>query len=220
MKNILMGVALAGVLSFSATANAAELQIQFTGLNLQYDGTDICDATSCSGGSGNFAEADSLFTMNFIVDGNLVGTLNSNIAADILIADVMNIPVAGGAVVSGGGGIFDLLMQASGWGLALDVTNPVSITYLPGFGLTVLGSGVTNSIFFQDLPFGLEIGTPVVFSFSTQIGQSTDNGQVLTSFVSSGTGEVKGPTVPEPASMLLFGLGLMGAGMVARRRRQ
>ena len=63
----------------------------------------------------------------------------------------------------------------------------------------------------------------VNFSFSTQILSGlTHDGTYLTGFNSSGTGEVNGPIVeaPEPASMLLFGLGLLSTGLVARRRRQ
>ena len=81
-------------------------------------------------------------------------------------------------------------------------------------------TGVTGDVdvALQNLPFGLEIdeGEPVSFSFSGLITDLTDNGQFVTSFDASGTAEVRGEIIPEPASIAMLGLG--GLTLLRRRR--
>lgn len=47
----------------------------------------------------------------------------------------------------------------------------------------------------------------------------THNGQWLTGFDGSGTGSIAGTAVPEPATLLLVGAGLIGASSRLRRKR-
>jgi hypothetical protein len=198
-------------------ASATTIQIQFSGLDLVYNGSSIYDATSSVGGTGNPAVSDSLITMAFLKDGVLQGILTSNIYADVAINGVSSIPVTGGTVYSTGGGIFDLLTSTAGWGLALDVANGFQVNY-NGTSVNFLGSGLASNIFAQSLPFGLAIGDPVQISFSTgNLTNLTSSGGFLTGFHSSGTGEVAG-TVPEPGTLLLLGTGLVGIASFARRR--
>jgi hypothetical protein len=201
-----------------APAAAVPVQIQFTGLDLVYDGTTLHDAGSLLGGGGEPAESDPLISMHFLQNGSLLGTLTSDIWADIRLS-VSGIPAAGGTG-TGSGDIFDLLTQSACsddcWGLALNV-NDTQVTYNAG-AVSVTGSGTVASIYAQNLPFGITIGQPIVFSFSANVtdGTLTTSGGNVTGFSASGTGEVTG--VPEPGLLLLLGTAFVGIGGWVRRR--
>jgi hypothetical protein len=134
-------------------------------------------------------------------------------------------------------GFFDLLTGGPGLasgGLQLNLDSAVQVTY-SGNEVFVNGGGTTNSIHSQFLPYNLSLDTPVEFSFSLNNLQNVttsdiesakglygvDN-SVVTGFLGSGTGEINGPTtaIPEPATLLLVGLGLLGGGAVNRRRKK
>ena len=143
----------------SRPASAATLDIQVTGLDLVYDGTDIYDATGAVGGAaGLVADADPLATMDFFVDGALVGSLDTDIYADVFIKGVSSIPKLGGLVVSAGNGDdfgFDLHTSAGGWGLALNLET--ATIFYTGAEISIGGGALVSSVPFQALPFGLVI---------------------------------------------------------------
>jgi len=207
-------------------ANASTIEIQFTGLDLQYDGTSIYDAgTHNTVGAGDPAQADKLSSMSFYLDGSLVGSiLTTDIFADLYIANVLNIPAGGGVVVSGGnGGTFgvDLLTknQTPGWGLALDI-NTMQFFYT-GSKIAISVSGLATNLAAQDLPFGLvfDPSQPITIVMSSALltGVTTAGGFV-THFNAAGTGNVAGTAVPEPATLSMMGVGLVAIGGYARRR--
>lgn len=194
-------------------AMATTLQIQFSGLNLTYDGNNIAAAN------------DDLTTMNFFDCGILVGSLNSNIGIDMLIPNVGQILDGNGVYASGIGFGLDL-MTGIGSGISLDWDSPVTVNVNDGGQVFVLGSASTSTINNQNLPFGFNFDAPVQVSFSTQITSSNivnsaAGPDYYSRFESFGTGEVSGPrsAIPEPATLLTIGVGLLG-GAIARRRKK
>ena len=207
-------------LTGSFAAQAATLEIQFSGLNLIYDGSTIYDATSSSGGNGNPSESDGLTTMTFLVDGSQVGSaLTANIYADVSVSSVSNISVAGDTVASGSG-YFDLLTSSSnpGWGLEVDFST-ASITYVAAGSveIAIFGAAVASTGN-QDLPFGLVMGDQVTLTFSSTNFTSENDGTDLTNFTASATGNVTGTLVPIPSAVWLFGSGVLGLVGIARRK--
>jgi hypothetical protein len=220
-------LALAVALLYANVSHAGVLEIQITGLDLQYDGTNIFDAgVHNTSGAGNPAQADALTAMNFYLDGNLVGVQSTNVFADVYISNVLNIPATGGVVVSNGNGNnfgVDLLTQNGipGWGLALNI-NTMQFFYT-GSQIGISVSGLASQLFAQNLPFALQydISQPITIVMSSaNLNGVTTAGGFLTGFNAAGTGNVAGTgyQVPEPGTMAMLGLGLVGLVACGRRR--
>ena len=138
----LIAVAVGAALLLIPVPTAAEtIQIQFTGLDLVYDGTDLTDSKDPDGRNGDPDQSDPLISMSFLENGATIGTLSDDIYVDFLIADLTGIPADGGLVYSGGNGGdfgFDLLTSQAGWGLALDIDE--FMLYYSGGELVMTGS--------------------------------------------------------------------------------
>jgi hypothetical protein len=210
--------------AFSASAlQANTIDINFSGMDIVYDGNSIYDAGSNAGGVGNPADADPLLIVNFSENGMLVGSVASDVSLDLFIPDVTGIPAAANTHhvlnTPGNPGFLDLLIGTSPLAsefLRLDL-NEVSITYLDAAGTVqfTFGAAVASSAS-QNLPFGLVALEPITVSFSAQIvpGTLTEAGGVVTGFMAAGTGEIRG--VPEPATYGL--LAIAGLAIAAWRR--
>lgn len=226
-------ILLLGLLLFAAAnetrVHAGSLQIQFTGLNLSYNGTNLFDsAFPNTVGSGDPAQSDSLTSMSFYLDGNQVGSLlSSDIYADVYLAGILNIPDGGGVVNStGNGGTFgfDLLTENNlpGWGLALNI-NTMQFFYT-GSKIAIAVSGLASSLGVQSLPFNLEYdpSQPItIIVSSAELTNVTTAGGFLTGFNAGGTGNVAGQgfLVPEPSSVVVAVLGSLALLPLVRRRR-
>jgi hypothetical protein len=216
-------LALCGIVA--APASGSVLEVQFSGMDLVYNGTDLFDTGASNVvGTGTFAQADPLLTMSFLVDGVQQGTtLNTNIAIDTFIKGLSGIPAAGGSVVtSGNGNAFglDLLTKTTtpGWGLALNI-DKFSFFY-SGNKVAIATSGQSTALWSQALPFGLAFDPSqpisIVLSSANLTNVTTANG-LVTGFRAAGTGNISGTLLPEPTTMLL--LALSGMALVRRRTR-
>lgn len=227
MKYPLLILSLILVAGMPAMASGSVLQIQFQGLDIAYDGSTLYDRGGANAAyTGNPADADPLDAMAFLVDGSQVGPLlTSDIYLDLYVPNLLNIPAAGGIAMSTGpfpvfG--FDILTGGGAGGVGLQFSQPVQVVWDQN-AVTVLGSARTTSITGQNLPYGLVLGTPVDVSFSTNtLGDYASAGGYLTRFTASGTGELNGPNaaIPEPTSLLLLGMGLLGGGVLTARRKR
>jgi hypothetical protein len=222
--------AIVGIMTLQASAMAGTLEIQFSGLNLDYNGTSIFDSAAHNIiGVGDPAQSDPLNTMTFLLDGVQVGTtLTTGIFSDIYLANVLNIPVGGGVVTSGGNGDsfgVDLLTQnlTPGFGLALNV-DTMQLFYT-GSKIAISVSGVASSLFTQSLPFSLEYDPtqPITIVVSSaNLTNVTSAGGFLTGFNAAGTGNLAGTgnVVPEPSSIVLAAFGFTGLAAWGWRRRK
>jgi hypothetical protein len=164
--------------------------------------------------------------MNFYVDGNLVGVLNTDVFVDVYIANVGAMPIGGGLLTSAGnGGAFgvDLLTSNNqpGWGLALNI-DTMQFFYT-GSQIAISVAGLATSIFAQQLPFALAYDTsqPVTIVMSSaNLTNITTGGGFVTSLEAAGTGNVAGVYVPEPSTLVLLGIGCVAAAVQAVRRRR
>ncbi len=215
MQNELLAGAVG--LLVAATAAPAAIQISVTGFDFSYDGDAVFD----QGGAGFNGIEDELTSADFFVDGILVGSLGvaDGITLNTFFSGVNDIPVGGGVVTSDVApafNFFDLSFDNGLDFLFTDISN-VQVFY-SGNEIGVTGVSSSVDIFLQDLPFGLEIdeNEPVSVSFSGLIDNLTDDGTFVTSFDASGSAQVRGEVVPEPATLSLLGLG--GIAMLRRRR--
>jgi hypothetical protein len=235
--HLVRGILLSVLVIFSLNALplfAEQIQIHITGLNFIYDGSDIFDGTAKAGGSYNTSQADPLTTIDFFKNNAYMGSLtaNDNIFADLLIDNVLNVPINGGMITTGDGSAgfgLDLLQNIGTQTtplLSLKI-NQLTLSY-SGAGIYVAVGGLADSIVTQNLPFGLAFSTQdrisLMFS-SANLTNVTTSGDYLSGFDAFGTSDINGTVstnVPEPASTTaLFSLAIVGMlSWIIRRRRQ
>lgn len=199
-------------LLLQTTASAETLTIQYTGLDISYDGSAITEV-------GN---PDSLSSLVFkIDDAEVPPVLTSGIAIDLNVPGVTGLLVGGNQVTSAAGGSLDLTLPDGDFvNLQLGAAQVVYVAYNTLQLYFVLGAGDAQ-VLAQSLPVDAEFEGEVAVSFSTQIkpGTLTSSGGVVTGFVASGTGEITGDVVPEPTLAALLISGLFGCLLGIRRRK-
>ena len=220
--------ALAALLALAAPpADAATLDVEFTGLDLFYgfDGKTNIQTGPVAG------DVDAVDAASFYVDDTLLGTIVGDITANLGIAGFRDIPVDGGTSGNDFGQSyfridFDAGDADSGLlNLGINDDAMVELRYVADrVQLTITGAatGISDQQPIDRVPGwpGFDAFETVRFTFSSSVVRDLeDDGTRLTQFRARGAGTIaqQNAVIPEPTTAAVAAL--MGAGLLARRRR-
>ncbi len=201
---------LAGTLVALASLPAAAediLTIDFTGLELKFDGGNIYDDNATSLGSIEFY-------LNYGIDP--VASLSGDVRADVLVQGVPTL-LAGELAYSSGG--YVNLLSGGNTLLGLSI-GQMTVSYSAFGDGSIRVAGFASGIAGQSLPGGLVLDpgavVRILLNGDALSGEHFTGGR-LDGFTSSGggTGEIEGQ-VPEPSSLILL-LGLAASALAVRR---
>jgi PEP-CTERM motif len=175
---------------------------------------------SAAGGTDTFSSSFINFTPNTaMVGGTVGGTFGLYLTNAPINFLTGNLPYSQGAHTTPGGIPIQLFTTAqNGETFAFFLTN-YDAAYGAGIPGCVSGDtclAVTGNGFFTGSGAVAYSQSPATFQFTSQYVPGQTVGSTITSF--SASASATGSTVPEPASLALFGTGLLGVVGVARRR--
>lgn len=215
MRNILLAATAITALALASPANAT-LVLTFGqngsgntitgtasgGTSTTISATDVSvDVTQILGGSPSSPD---FLTLNAVSDGAAFA-VGSGVAQHFDGTFSIRTAAGGGGTNLLSGAFTDLLL---GTGPAATIT---------------VGAPPDLAAFTSDVIALGELGPPVAvaFSFANVTPPVALDGSTLASFTSSVSGTFSAEPIPtpEPASLALFGVGLLGLGVVAKRRR-
>lgn len=221
-------VAILSLFLATPRASADTMEIFFSGIHIEYDGTNIFDADP-DGGSSDPVSA------SISVNGTPVLPLITGAQADLFIDNIALLANTTSAPL-GLNSYFELSFPDGADGdsdrdfLRLDLEN-ITVTYIDGAPKDfVFTASVSNAFSVSDsLPLDAIalLEAPLTLSFSAQTSSVTlGPGNAIAAFLASGTGEIRaefdpdtGNVIPEPGTIGLAALaGLMGGAFVMRKR--
>jgi hypothetical protein len=230
IKNVALAAILICLSVGSARAGLMTgIHIEVSGMNITYNGSAIYDSHDVAGGNHDVDEATPV-TLKFWKNGDLVETLNTDVYADLLIPNVVDLPDNGDRITTinstSPNGVFglDLLQNVGG---ATSCLLDLNFSSLKAYYLSddlpsmVFVGGKIKMLESQSLPGGLILSEadPITISLvvSGIYDAVTDRGYVK-SFTGMGAVMVDGKSfvpVPEPVSGVLLALFGSLCGVIA-----
>ena len=144
------------------TASAATIEIEYTGLDVTYDGSSITDT---DGGGGVDDLTSAVISLDNVQQGPV---LTTDLTIDLDIPGVTGLPIGGGATTSAAGGTLSLDLGA---GNSIDLAlEPVDVTYVDlGSGFEFAFAASVSNVTGQNLPLGLQVGSMVDMALSVRV---------------------------------------------------